>query len=95
MVSKRPLEALLSCYKLVPVLALQKPTVAHSALLQATKYLSQAQNKAKARPGLLVDSEHLLSPFPKRKEKLRLTSGELLGFGEKSSWEVSIGTAAW
>lgn len=92
MVSKRPLEALLSCYKLVPVLALQNPSVLHSALLQAIKV--KLKNKARALPALLVDPEHLLSPVPRRKEKLRLTSSELSGSGEKSNWKVSIGTAA-
>lgn len=86
MVSKRTLEALLSCYKLVPVRALQNPSVAHSALLQAIKV--KLKNKARALPGLLVDPEHLLSSLPRREEKLRLTSGELLGSGEKSNWEV-------
>lgn len=57
MVSKRPLEALLSCYKLVPVLALQNPSVVHSALLQAIKW------RSKTRPGHCLACWWILSIF--------------------------------
>lgn len=70
MVSRRLLEALFSCYKLVLVLAPWNTDPAHSALVKATTV--RLKSTARALPDLLVAPQHLLSLLPRRKEKLRL-----------------------